>query len=110
MTGGSGNRAPMAQLAGKTILVTGASSGLGLQVAIQLARLGGEVVMTSRDEKRGEVALSQAKARSSSKAISLMLCDFASQADVRKFASAWRAHHQRLDVLVNNAGSVSPAR
>jgi retinol dehydrogenase-14 len=100
----------LTQLVGKTILVTGASSGLGLQVAIQLARLGGEVVMTSRDEKRGALALSHAKARSGSQAISLMLCDFASQADIRALASAWHARHPRLDVLVNNAGSVSPAR
>jgi NAD(P)-dependent dehydrogenase (short-subunit alcohol dehydrogenase family) len=39
-----------------------------------------------------------------------MLCDFASQADIRALASAWHARHPRLDVLVNNAGSVSPAR
>ena len=99
----------MTQLAGKTILVTGASSGLGLQVAVELACLGGEVVMTSRDAKKGEAAVAEAKARSGSNAISVMLCDFASQAEVRRLAARWREERPRLDVLVNNAGSVSPA-
>ena len=100
----------LALLSGKTILVTGASSGLGLQVAIQLARLGGEVVMTARDERRGEAALAAARAASGSAAVSLMLCDFASLAEIRRLASEWHAKRTRLDVLVNNAGSVSPVR
>ncbi len=100
----------MTQLAGKTILVTGASSGLGFQVAIQLARLGSSVVMLCRDPRRGEEAVAEAKARSGSQAISLVLCDLSSQADVRRLASEWRRERARLDVLVNNAGSVSPVR
>ncbi len=97
-------------LTGKTVLVTGASSGLGLHVAIQLARLGAAVVMTARDRSRGEAALAAARARSGSGAVSLALCDLGSQADVRRLAAAWRAEHPRLDVLVNNAGSVSAGR
>jgi NAD(P)-dependent dehydrogenase (short-subunit alcohol dehydrogenase family) len=100
----------MSHFTGKTVLVTGASSGLGLHVAIQLARLGGEVVITARDETKGEAALAEARARSGSKAISLMFCDFASQSEIRTLAAVWRERSSRLDVLVNNAGSVSPAR
>lgn len=97
-------------LTGKTLLVTGASSGLGLHVAIQLARRGGTVVMTARDRRRGEAALAAARARSGAGAVSLVLCDLGSQADVRRLAAACRAEHPRLDVLVNNAGSVSAVR
>ncbi|OFX21278.1 MAG: short-chain dehydrogenase [Anaeromyxobacter sp. RBG_16_69_14] len=100
----------MAQLSDKTILVTGATSGMGPLVALDLARMGAEVVMVARDEKRGEAALAEVRSRSGSQAISLMRCDFASQADIRKLASDFCARHARLDVLVNNAGSVSATR
>jgi retinol dehydrogenase-14 len=100
----------MAQLSDRTVLVTGASSGMGPHVATELARMGAEVVMVARDREKGEVARARAKARSGSQAISLMHCDFASQADIRKLASDFAAKHARLDVLVNNAGSVSATR
>jgi len=100
----------MAQLSDKTVLVTGASSGMGPHVATELARMGAQVVMVARDREKGEAALVRAKARSGSQAISLMRCDFASQADIRKLASDFCARHARLDVLVNNAGSVNATR
>ena len=101
---------PERLLTGKTVLVTGASSGLGLHVAIQCAQLGAEVVMTARDERRGEAAAAEARSRSRSKAVSWTLCDFGSQADIRRLASEWQSKHPRLHVLVNNAGSVSAVR
>jgi len=91
-------------------LLTGASSGIGLEASVKLARLGAQVVMVARDAKRGQAALDDAKARSGSDALSLLLCDFASQAAIRALAAEYRALHPRLDVLVNNAGSVSPKR
>ena len=100
----------MAQLSAKTVLVTGATSGMGPLVALDLARMGAEVVMVARDEQRGESALAEVRSRAGSQAVSLMRCDFASQADIRKLASGFRARHARLDVLVNNAGSVSATR
>lgn len=97
-------------LSGKTVLVTGASSGLGLHVAIQIARLGGEVLMTAREARRGDAAAREVRRRSGSDAISLLLCDFALQADVRRLASEVHGRHARLHVLVNNAGAVSADR
>jgi retinol dehydrogenase 14 len=97
-------------LGGRTALVTGATSGLGFHVAMELARLGAEVVMTARDPGRGEAAAREVRSRSGSNAVSLLLCDFAAQADVRRLASEVHAACPRLHVLVNNAGSVSPAR
>jgi retinol dehydrogenase-14 len=97
-------------MTGKTVLVTGASSGIGLEAGVQLAKLGAEVVMVARDAKKGDAALADAKARSSSQAISMLFCDFSSQASIRALAAEVRSKHARLDVLVNNAGTVSSAR
>src|SRR5205814_1929899 len=69
-----------------------------------------EVVMVARNPAKGEAALADAKARSGSDELSLLPCDFASQAQIRKLAADFRAKHSRLDVLVNNAGTVSTKR
>ena len=107
----NGRASPAApSLDGKTVLVTGASSGLGMHVAIQLARLGAEVAMTARDAGRGDAAAREVRSRSGSDAVSVLLCDFGVQDDVRRLASEVHAKHPRLHVLVNNAGSVSAAR
>ena len=92
----------------KTALVTGATSGLGLETSVQLARLGMRVVMVGRDPERTSAALADAAARSGAADLANLLCDFSSQADIRRLAAAFRERHQRLDVLVNNAGG-SPA-
>lgn len=94
----------------KTMLVTGATSGIGLQASIQLARRGARVVMVGRDPVRTEAAVSDVMARSGSTTVSHLLCDFSSQASIRALAEAFRARHDRLDVLVNNAGGVNKAR
>ena len=73
----------MADLNGKTALITGASSGIGLEAAVKTARMGADVVMVARDLQRGEAALKDVKARSGSEKVRLLLCDFSSQAGVR---------------------------
>lgn len=97
----------MRRLDGKIALVTGASSGIGLEACVKLAQLGAEVAMVARDRARGEAALAEVKRRGGSERVSLLLCDFASQAAIRALAAKYRAAHDRLDLLVNNAGSVS---
>lgn len=98
------------QLKGRTILVTGATGGIGLEACIQLATMGATLVMVGRDAGRTERALEEVKRRSGSNDVSTLLCDFSSQAQVRALADAFRARHSRLDVLVNNAGSVNATR
>jgi len=100
----------MSDLSGKTILVTGASSGIGLEASVVFAKRGADVVMVARDRTRAEAALALVKSRSGSENVSLMLHDLGTLAAVRALAAEFRAKHKRLDVLVNNAGGVSDKR
>jgi NAD(P)-dependent dehydrogenase (short-subunit alcohol dehydrogenase family) len=91
-------------MAGKVAMVTGANSGIGIVTARELADRGATVVIVCRDRERGEAALTEIKARSGNNAVELMLCDLASQKSIREFAEEFKRTHDRLDVLVNNAG------
>ena len=97
-------------LEGKTALVTGGNSGIGLEAAIVIAREGAEVVLVARDPKKGDAAVAKVRERSGSEKVSLLLCDFSSQTSIRKLAADYRAAHTRLDLLVNNAGTVCNER
>ncbi len=85
-------------------LVTGASSGLGLETALALVRRGLFVVMLCRNRERGERALAAVRRQSGREDAALMVCDLADMADIRRFCNEFAATHQHLDVLVNNAG------
>ena len=100
----------MHDLANKTVLVTGANSGIGLEACVKLARMGATVVMVARDEKKLESAIADVKARGDSTRISGLLCDFSVQARIHDLAKKFVAGHDHLDVLVNNAGTVNDVR
>lgn len=89
------------------VLITGGNAGIGFESAITIARLGATVVIVARDGGRGEEAVRHIKARARSHSVSSLVCDMASLAGVRSLAGEFAARHTRLDVLVNNAGSVS---
>jgi NAD(P)-dependent dehydrogenase (short-subunit alcohol dehydrogenase family) len=91
-------------MSGKVCLVTGANSGIGKVTALELVRMGAHVVMVCRDRARGEAALAEIKQATGNDQLELMLCDLSSQTDIRRFADEFKATHDRLDVLVNNAG------
>jgi NAD(P)-dependent dehydrogenase (short-subunit alcohol dehydrogenase family) len=95
---------------GKTVLVTGATSGIGLEASVELARRGARVLMVGRHPERTEAAVADVVTRSGSKDVSHLLCDFSSQADIRKLAASVRARPDPLHVLVNNAGGVHKTR
>ncbi|MBP2000713.1 NAD(P)-dependent dehydrogenase (short-subunit alcohol dehydrogenase family) [Paenibacillus shirakamiensis] len=94
----------------KLVIVTGANSGMGLATTVELARQGATVIMACRNKERGEKALAEAKSRSGSSRIELMLLDLGSLRSIRAFAEAFTAKYEALDVLVNNAGVVSLKR
>lgn len=100
-------RGPIA-LAGRSVMVTGANSGIGEAACSELARLGATVHMVVRSRERGQQALDRIAAASGSKAIELHICDLSSLASVREFGAGFLASGAPLDVLVNNAG-VLPA-
>jgi NAD(P)-dependent dehydrogenase (short-subunit alcohol dehydrogenase family) len=89
-------------------VVTGASSGIGLHTALGLARTGMRVVMTGRDRARTEQARRWVIERSGSDRVDMALADFSRLAEVRPLADEILTGHDRLDVLVNNAGLFSP--
>jgi dehydrogenase/reductase SDR family protein 12 len=96
-------------MTGKSVLVTGATSGLGLAAAEGFARLGANLWLLARDRERGEDARA-AVAEQTSGEVRLELCDLADLSSVRAFAQGFTAAGHRLDVLVNNAGVMSPQR
>jgi retinol dehydrogenase 12 len=99
-------RHPVYDTSGKTILVTGANTGIGLETAVGLAKGGGHVVITARDDAKGRAALDEIGRRAPKGSVDLMHLDLASFASVRRFAEEFRSEHERLDVLVNNAGLI----
>jgi NAD(P)-dependent dehydrogenase (short-subunit alcohol dehydrogenase family) len=87
-----------------TILVTGATDGLGKAVATELARRGATVLVHGRDEERGRRTLEEIEDRTGNGRLAWYRADLASLADVRGLADAVMRDRNRLDVLVNNAG------
>ena len=94
--------------AGRVAVVTGASAGIGLYTALGLARAGMRVVMTGRDRERTEAARRFVAERADAALLETALADLSSLAAVRRLADGILARHDRLDVLVNNAGLFSP--
>ena len=101
---------PTPALEGRVALVTGASSGVGFETARELAMRGATVVILCRDAGRGEAARARIVAESSNDRVELLLADMGVQAEVRRAAAEFRARHDRLHILVNNAGAIQRRR
>lgn len=85
-------------------VVTGATSGIGKETAVALARAGATVAVVCRTRDRGEAALAEIRRRAGHDAVSLFVADLSSQRAIRTVAAELRAALPRIDVLVNNAG------
>lgn len=88
----------------KTVLVTGATRGIGKAVAMGLAQTSATVVMVVRDPDRGAAAADEIRAASQGAEVHLLVGDMASLSDVRRIAAQVIARHRGLCLLVNNAG------
>ncbi|HYN40696.1 MAG TPA: SDR family NAD(P)-dependent oxidoreductase [Thermoanaerobaculia bacterium] len=95
-------------LSGKTVLVTGANSGIGKAAARGLARLGARVVMLCRDEARGREALAELKKETGRSSFQLVRLDVSDLGDVRRVASGLAV--EPVDILVHNAGILPDRR
>lgn len=97
-------------LAGKTILVTGATGGIGFITAHALADMGATVVIVGRDPKRTEERVAQIQRETGNSSVSSLTADLSSMSQVRDLAGTFLGRYPRLDVLLNNAGAVFLSR
>lgn len=88
-------------------MVTGATAGIGLVTARELARVGWQVTIVGRSKAKCQTAVVGIMEETQSRSVDYMLADLASQEDVRRLADRVKERYQRLDVLVNNAGAVN---
>src|SRR5215470_10110070 len=91
-------------LHGRLVLVTGGSSGLGREAARAMAAKGAHVVLTARDPAKGRDVVGSITASTDNPRVELEELELDSLASVRAFAKRFLAKHDRLDVLLNNAG------
>jgi NAD(P)-dependent dehydrogenase (short-subunit alcohol dehydrogenase family) len=103
-------QAPLPNMEGRTVLVTGGTSGLGMAAAEGFARLGASVHLLARDLARGEHARDEIRRSSGSGLVHVGLGDLSSLESVREFAANFSAEQLQLDVLVNNAGAMLDRR
>ena len=92
-------------LENKTIIITGANSGIGKAAATLLAKNGATVILACRSINRGNKALDEISKASNSSKVEFLQLDLASQDSIRKFVASFKAGHSKLDVLIHNAAN-----
>ena len=95
---------------GKVCLVTGATTGIGKEIALGLAQRGATVVIVGRDPHKCEATVSELRARTGNSSIEALVADLSSQAEVRRLAGDVTRAYPRLHVLMNNAGAIFTSR
>ncbi len=97
-------------MSGRTVLVTGATNGIGLATAEALARLGAHVGVVGRDPERTEAVVARLRAAAPEGSLDGHVADLADLGQVRRLADEVTAAYPRLDVLLNNAGGIWATR
>ena len=97
-------------MGGRTVLVTGGTSGIGKASAVAFAAMGANVVIVGRNPERGAAALLDIKRQSHSDSVELMLADLSVQGEVRRLADQFLERYDRLDEMAYNAGHVQSSR
>jgi NAD(P)-dependent dehydrogenase (short-subunit alcohol dehydrogenase family) len=93
----------MNSMKGKRVIITGPTSGVGKEIALQLAELGAEIILACRDVKKGNKVASEITHRIDISKVVVMKIDASSHKSIREFAREFRRRYRRLDVLINNA-------
>jgi NAD(P)-dependent dehydrogenase (short-subunit alcohol dehydrogenase family) len=96
----------MRDLEGKVFLLTGATEGIGKAAGRVFAERGATLVLTARNREKGERLVAEWRTATGNERIELLVGDLSKLADVRAVAAAFRARHDRLDALMNNAGAL----
>ncbi len=94
--------------AGRVVIVTGSSSGLGFETTQVLARKNATIIMAVRNPQKAEQALDSLKSANPHADICFMQLDLADLTSIKAFADAFKASFERLDLLINNAGIMTP--
>jgi retinol dehydrogenase 14 len=97
------NEIPSGPMAGRTVLVTGGTGGIGKATAIGLATKGAHLAITGRDRERTEGAAREIRAAGGGQ-VDVFVADLSSQSEVRRLADEVLKSLARIDVLVNNVG------
>jgi len=97
-------------MTGRVCLVTGANRGIGLATSIEFARAGAHVCLVCRDPSRAEAAADEVRRSAHTDAVEFLVADLSSQRAILELVVRFRQRHMRLDVLVNNAATVSEQR
>ncbi|KAM9773906.1 retinol dehydrogenase 13-like [Syngnathus typhle] len=101
----TGGRCPSkAKLNGKTVIITGANTGIGKETAQELAKRGGRIIMGCRDMEKCEAAAKEIRGNTLNPHVYACHLDLASMKSIREFADRIKEKEQRVDVLINNAG------
>ena len=91
---------------GKVCLITGATSGIGKAAALELARRGATLALVGRNQWRCERTVREITEKTGNTSVEYFLADLAYQDHVRNLAQEFQSRHQKLDVLLNNAGAI----
>ena len=94
----------------KIVLITGATSGIGKQTAISLAKMGATVIITGRNKQSGEAALTEIKQQTGNPKVELLLADISFSAGITELVKQFETKFDHLDVLINNAGLAASER
>jgi retinol dehydrogenase 12 len=97
-------------MTGKTVVVTGATQGIGKEAAGALAKAGARVLITARDRARGDSVVAELKAACGHDRIEVVLVDFGSLQSIRQGANEVLARTDQIHVLLNNAGAIYDSR
>ncbi|MEH7444947.1 SDR family NAD(P)-dependent oxidoreductase [Bacillus sp. JJ1122] len=95
-------------LQGKTVIITGANSGIGFEAAKDIAKKGAHVIMAARNMEKGQTAMNAILIENANAKVELMQLDLADLNSVRAFANAFTGRFNQLNLLINNAGVMIP--